>query len=78
MLTYYISKLFLYERRKALAARVLVKSILAIVSCSAYASHDFLCVFSRDLSKCLECTCRGIHYNSNFSAATFNCLKAKK
>jgi hypothetical protein len=78
MPTYRISKLSSYERRKALAARVLVKDILAMVFCSACASRDFLCVFSRDLSKCLKCTCCGVRYNSNFSAVTFNRLKAKK
>jgi hypothetical protein len=78
MPTYYISKLSSYERRKALAVRVLVKGILAMVFYSAYASRGSLCVFSRDLSKCLECTYYRVYYNSNFSAVTFNRLKVKK
>jgi hypothetical protein len=78
MPTYRISKPSLYEHRKALAVRVLVKGIPVIVSCSAYASRGSLYVFSRDLFKCLECTYYRVYYNSNFSAATFNRLKVKK
>jgi hypothetical protein len=57
---------------------VLVKSILAIVFYSTYASCSSLYFFSKDLSIYLECTYREVYYNSNFSTVTFNRLKAKK
>jgi hypothetical protein len=37
-----------------------------------------LCVFSRDLSKCSECTCKGVSYNGNFSKADFDKLSKEK
>jgi hypothetical protein len=57
---------------------VYAESAIAIVFYSVCADQSFLCVFTKGSSKCSECTCRGVRYNNNFSAETFDRLKAEK
>jgi hypothetical protein len=35
-------------------------------------------IFSRDFIQCLECTCKSVSYNKNFSKANFDQLFKKK
>jgi hypothetical protein len=50
----------------------------AMVSCTPYARARTLCVFSRDSSKCSECTRKGVPYDGNFSKADFDKLLEEK
>jgi hypothetical protein len=52
--------------------------VIAIVSCTPCARARTLYVFSRDSSKCSECTCKGVSYDGNFSKADFDKLLKKK
>jgi hypothetical protein len=49
-----------------------------MVSCTPCARARTLCVFSRDSSKCSECTRKGVSCDGNFSEADFDKLLEEK
>jgi hypothetical protein len=52
--------------------------VTAIVSCTLCARARTLYVFSRDSSKCSECTYKGVSCDGNFSEADFDKLLEEK
>jgi hypothetical protein len=51
---------------------------IAIVSCTLYTRARTLYIFSKDFSKCAECTRKGVTYDGNFSKADFDKLLEEK
>jgi hypothetical protein len=51
---------------------------IVIVVCMLCAYMHIMCIFSRDFIKCLECTCKSISCDRNFSEANFDRLSKEK
>jgi hypothetical protein len=49
-----------------------------MISCTPCARARTLCVFSKDSSKCSECTHKGVSCDGNFSKADFDKLSEEK
>jgi hypothetical protein len=65
-------------RRSTLAAKIKRLGAIAMVLCTLCAWARILCVFSGDLSKCSECTRKGVSCDGNFSEADFDKLSEEK
>jgi hypothetical protein len=74
----HVQKIPSLTRRSTLAAKIKRLGAIAIVSYTLCARARTLYVFSRDSSKCSECTCKGVSYDGNFSKADFDKLLEEK
>jgi hypothetical protein len=78
MPAYRVQKIPLPTHRSTLVAKIKRLGATAIVSCTLCARARTLYVFSGDLSKCSEYTCKRVSYNGNFSEADFDKLLEEK
>jgi hypothetical protein len=61
-------------RRRVLARKILEEGVAAMMICSSCACAQVLCIFSASLSKCAECTRKGMPCDRSFSKADYNRL----